>query len=134
MRPLTAVESRPGSPAAEPQPSLIGRSGASNAVLQPVGMVTALGLGLALLDTLSPHGFAAWLQLGAGASLWLVAGWLASSIWSRSYWNRSMARQVAVWRRITDAWFTWVENLQVSTEDLNELKVSLEEAVPNETV
>ena len=122
-----------GSAAPEPQPTLTGRRGTPNAALQPVGMVTALGLGLALLDTLTPHGWAEWLQLGAGASLWLVAGWLASSIWSRSYWNRSMARQVAVWRRITDAWFAWVEDLQVSTEDLNELKVSLEEAVPNET-
>jgi hypothetical protein len=101
-------------------------------VLLPIGLVANFGLGLVLLDRLVPPGWSGWLQLGAGASSCLIAGWIASAIWSRSYWNRSMARQVATWRRITDAFFGWVEELPVSTEALNQLKVSLEEAVPTE--
>jgi hypothetical protein len=101
-------------------------------VLLPIGCAASFGLGVALLDRLVPPGWLGWLQLGAGASCCLIAGWIASAIWSRAYWNRSMARQVATWRRITDALFAWVEELPVSTEALNQLKVSLEEAVPTE--
>lgn len=104
-----------------------------NSVLRSTGLLAVLGLGLALLHYRVSPGWSGWLQICAGASLCLIAGWIASTIWSRSYWNRSMARQIAVWRRITDAFFAWVEDLQVSTEALNDLKVSLEEAVPNET-
>ena len=107
----------------------VGRS----SVLRSLGLLAVLGLGLALLhDRVSP-GLSGWLRICIGGSLCLSAGWIASTIWSRSYWNRSMARQIAVWRRITDAFFAWVEDLPVSTEALNDLKVSLEEAVPNET-
>lgn len=135
MRRLAAVEeARVGSSAAEPQSSLTAPGRAPNPVLLPIGLLASLGLGVALLYGLVSPGWIREIQLGAGASLCLIAGWIASAICSRTYWSRSMARQVAIWRRITDAFFAWVEDVQVSTEALNKLKVWLEEAVPSETV
>jgi hypothetical protein len=121
MRGLAAVETRLRYSAVQLLASLI-------------GLGAVLGLALALLHNHLSPGWSGWIQVVAGASLCLVAGWFGATISSRSYWNRSMARQVAIWRRITDAYFAWVEDLQVSTEALNQLKVSLEEAVPSETV
>jgi hypothetical protein len=109
------------------------RPGGPSAVLLPIGLVATSGLGLTLLNVLGLSGPSGWLRVGGGGLMCLMAGWIASAIWSRSYWHRSMARQVATWRRITDAIFGWVEDLPVSTEALNQLKVSLEEAVSAES-
>jgi hypothetical protein len=109
------------------------RPGGPNAVLLPIGLVATSGLALTLLNVFGLPGPSGWLRVGGGALMCLVAGWIASALWSRSYWHRSMARQVATWRRITDAIFGWVEDLPVSTEALNQLKVSLEEAVSAES-
>ena len=109
------------------------RRHAPTATLLVIGLLADVGIGLTLLDRSVSPGWSGWLQLGGGATLCIIAGWVASAIWSRSYWNKSMARQVAVWRRITDAFFSWVEELPVSMEALNDLKISLEEAVPSET-
>lgn len=128
-----AVEARAARSDGEPQTSLTGRPGKRRTGLLPIGLVVTLGLGLTLLARLLVSGWPGWLQVGAGALLCLIAGWIASAIWSRSYWHRSMARQIATWRRITDAFFAWVEDLPVSTEALNQLKVSLEEAVSTES-
>lgn len=126
MRPLAAVEASSNHTAPN-------RRHVPTATLLLVGLMADFGLGLILLDRLVSPGWSGWLQLGGGATLCIVAGWIASSVWSRSYWNKSMARQLAVWRRITDAFFAWVEDLPVSTEALDDLRVSLEEAVPSET-
>jgi hypothetical protein len=119
--------------AREAEAGVSGRRREPNAVLLPVGMLATFGIGVALMVRLVSPGSSGWLQLSVGASLCVIAGWMASAFWSRVYWNRSVARQVATWRRITDAFFAWVEGLEVSTEALNDLKVSLEEAVPAET-
>ena len=66
----------------------------------------------------------------AGAFCCVVAGWLAAAAWSKSYWNRSMARQVALWRRIADTIFAWLEDAPLPAESLHTLKSSLEEVVP----
>ena len=130
---LPPVEALAGSPSGESQTDATARQRTANAVLLPIALLADIGLGLALLDRLAAPGHSGWFQVVAGALLCLIAGWIASGIWSRSYWNRSTARQVETWRRITDAFFTWVEDLQLSTEALNQLKVSLEEAVPTES-
>jgi hypothetical protein len=41
-----------------------------------------------------------------------------------------MARQVAVWRRIADAFFAWLEDAPLPPEALHRLKSSLDEVVP----
>jgi hypothetical protein len=60
----------------------------------------------------------------------MVAGWLAAAAWSKSYWTRTMRRQVAVWRQIADAFFAWLEEAPLPAEDLNRLKSSLDQVMP----
>lgn len=100
------------------------------AVFLPVGVVANLGLGVLILTGLNPASWSGWLQVGTGALCCVIAGWLGSAAWSKFYWYRSMSRQVATWRRIADAFFAWVEEAPVPAEALNNLKSSLEEAVP----
>jgi hypothetical protein len=95
----------------------------------PLGIVTNLVLGGVVLSGLKPHGVG-WLQVSTGAFCCLIAGWLAAAAWSKSYWNRSMARQISTWRRIADAFFTWLEEVPLPAEALHRLKSSLDEAVP----
>lgn len=100
----------------------------------PLGAMANLALGLVVLAGLRPDGEFSWLQLGTGALCCMIAGWLAASAWAKSYWSRSMARQVMVWRRIADAFFSWAEDLPVPAEALGRLSSSLEDAVPGEQV
>jgi hypothetical protein len=99
-------------------------------VFLPLGVVANLGLGVMILTGLKPDTWSGWLLIGTGAFCCLVAGWLAAAAWSTSYWNRNMAKQVAVWRRIADTFFTWLEDLPLPADSLHRLKSSLEEAVP----
>lgn len=96
----------------------------------PFGAIANVGLGVLVLSGLRPDGELNWLQLGTGAICCMIAGWLAATAWSKSYWNRSMRRQIAVWRRIADTLFVWVDELPVSAEALVRLRTSLEKAVP----
>jgi hypothetical protein len=41
-----------------------------------------------------------------------------------------MARQVALWRQIADAFFTWLEEAPLPPESLRNLKSSLDRVVP----
>lgn len=102
-------------------------------MLLRIGVVATLGVGLVVLAGLRPAGWG-WLELGAGASFCLFAGWIAAAGWSTSYWSRSMTRQVATWRRIADTLFAWVEEVPVPAEALDRLKSSLEEAVSTEPI
>jgi hypothetical protein len=104
----------------------------------PIGVIANLGLGVVIMTRLDPAvtvtsagSWSYWLLIGTGAFCCLIAGWLAAAAWSRFYWYRSMARQVATWRRIADAFFEWVEEAPVPAESLHNLKSSLEEAVPS---
>lgn len=99
-------------------------------IFLPLGVLANLALGVLILSRLSPNDWTGWLQLGTGAFCCLVAGWLAAAAWSQSYWSRTMTRQVAVWRRIADAMFAWLEDASLPAEDLNRLKTSLDEVVP----
>lgn len=103
-------------------------------VFLPIGAAANLALGLIVLRSLAMEGNFGWLQLGTGALCCMIAGWLAAAAWSRFYWNRSMARQVAVWRRIADAIFQWLEDAPLPVEALHNLKSSLDEVVPGTTV
>jgi hypothetical protein len=96
----------------------------------PLGVLANLGLGVLILAGLRPQSWLGWLEVGTGALCCLIAGWLAAAAWSKTYWHRSMARQVATWRRIADTFFAWVEDVPVPAEALHRLKSSLEEAVP----
>ncbi|TME51584.1 MAG: hypothetical protein E6I53_09410 [Chloroflexi bacterium] len=100
------------------------------AVFLPLSVLANLSLGLLILTGLHPETWPGWLEVGTGALCCVIAGWLAAAAWSKSYWHRSMARQVATWRRIADAFFIWVEDAPVPPEALHSLKISLEEAVP----
>jgi hypothetical protein len=84
-----------------------------------------------LWGLIKPDMWSSWLQAGAGAFCCVIAGWLAAAAWSKSYWNRSMARQIAVWRRIADAFFAWIEDVPLPAESVTRLKASLEEALPS---
>jgi hypothetical protein len=99
-------------------------------VFLPLAVVVNLGLGVAILAGLGPAGWTGWLEVGTGAFCCLVAGWLAAAAWSKFYWNNAMARQVAVWRRIADAFFGWLEEAPVPAEALIRLRTSLDEVVP----
>jgi hypothetical protein len=103
-------------------------------VLLRIGVLATLGLGLVVLIGLRPAGWWGWLQLGTGALCCLIAGWIAAAGWSMSYWHRTMARQVATWRRIADIFFVWVEEVPVPAEALHRLKSSLEEANSTERI
>jgi hypothetical protein len=100
-------------------------------VFLPIGVVANIGLGVLILAGLRPDGWPGWLLIGTGAFCCLVAGWLAAAAWSKSYWNNAMARQIAVWHRIADAFFGWLEDAPVPAEALKRLKTSLDEVVPN---
>jgi hypothetical protein len=100
-------------------------------VFLPLGAGANLVLGLVVLRGLNPNSDIGWLQLGSGAFCCMVAGWLAAAAWSRFYWNRNLARQVVVWRRIADAIFGWLEEAPPSAEALYKLKSSLDEVVPS---
>lgn len=100
------------------------------AVFLPAGVIANLGLGVVILAGLNPERWSDWLQIVTGALCCVIAGWLAAAAWSKFYWHRSMARQVATWARIADAFFAWVEEAPVPPESLNTLKSTLEDAVP----
>jgi hypothetical protein len=100
-------------------------------VLIPLGVLANIGLGVLILTGLRPDGWAGWLQIGTGAFCCIVAGWLAAAAWSKFYWNKNMARQVATWRRIADTFFGWLEEAPVPVDALKQLQTSLDEAVPN---
>ena len=100
-------------------------------VFLPFGVLANLVLGLVILvNLIKSDGSIGWLEVGAGALCCTIAGWLAAAAWSKSYWTRSMAKQVAVWRRIADAFFTWIEDAPLPEETVYRLKASLDEAVP----
>jgi hypothetical protein len=100
-------------------------------VFLPLGVLANLGLGVFILSGLRPEGWTGRLEVATGAFCCVVAGWLAAAAWSKSYWNNTMARQIAVWRRIADAFFAWLEEAPLPAEALTRLKRSLDEAVPN---
>jgi hypothetical protein len=100
------------------------------AVFLPLGVVANAVLGVIILSGLRPEGWAGWLQIAAGAFCCAVGGWLAAAAWSKSYWSRTMASQVALWRSIAGAFFIWLEDAPVSTEALQRLKSSLDDVVP----
>lgn len=97
----------------------------------PVAVAVNLGLGLVILSYLKPYDWVGWLEISTGAFCCLVAGALAASAWSRSYWGRAMSRQIAVWRQMADAIFHWVEEMPLPPESLQGLKRSLDEVVPS---
>jgi predicted permease len=100
-------------------------------VFLPVGILANVVLGVFVLYGLRPATWTDWLQVGTGAFCCVVAGWLSAALWSKVYWNRSMARQVAVWRQIADAFFTWVEDVPLPAEAINRLQSSLDKVVPS---
>ena len=99
----------------------------------PLGAVVNVALGLLILSWLNPPSVPdfRWMLVATGAFCCFVGGWLSAAYWSKSYWNRSMVRQVAVWRRIADTFFVWLEDAPVPPEALRGLKASLEEVVPS---
>jgi hypothetical protein len=98
-------------------------------VLLPLFVTANLGLGLLTLAQLGPTRWLDWLEVGTGAFCCAVAGWLAGSGWSKSYWGQNMARQVAAWQRMVDAIFAWVEDLPISAEALGKLQHRLDDVV-----
>ena|ERR1700693_2027390 len=105
------------------------RDGRFFKVLLPLFCSANLGLGLLVLAQLEPRAWQQWLEVGTGAFCCAVAGWLAASGWSKSYWGQTMARQVTAWQRMVDAIFAWVEDLPVSAESVNRLKRTLDDAM-----
>jgi hypothetical protein len=98
-------------------------------VFVPIAVVANLGLGVAVLSNLRPDGWLGWLEVVTGAFCCIVAGWLAASAWSKSYWGSAMARQITAWRQIADAIFAWLEDAPLPAEALQRLKASLDEAM-----
>ena len=101
-------------------------------VVLPVGVVANLGLGVVILAGLEPQSWPQWLEVGTGAFCCVVAGWLAAAAWSRSYWSRTQARQVALWRQIAGTFFAWLEEASPPADSLARLKSSLDQVVPRQ--
>jgi hypothetical protein len=99
-------------------------------IFLPLGVLANLTIGVVILIRIGIPGWLQWLELGTGVLCCMIAGWLAAAAWSKSYWTRNMARQVAVWRRIADTFFAWVEEAPVPADSLHKLKSSLDEVVP----
>ena len=99
----------------------------------PIAVVANLALGIFILAGLNPTGWVSWLEVGTGALCCLIAGWLAAAAWSKTYWGRAMANQVATWRRIAETFFVWIEDTPIDDEALLRLKSSLDEVVPEAT-
>lgn len=99
-------------------------------VVLPLGALANLGLGVLLVSNLHPVGWPGWLQLAIGAFCCVIAGWLGSAAWARTYWNDALVKQVTIWRRISDAIFGWLEDAPVPPEALTGLMRSLDEVVP----
>lgn len=97
----------------------------------PLGVLANLVLGLLILTDLKLATWSDWLQVATGALCCVIAGWLAAVSFSKLFWYRRMAHQIATWRRIADAFFAWVEDVPVPAEALHRLRSSLEEAVPS---
>jgi hypothetical protein len=98
-------------------------------VFLPLAVAANVGLALAVLMQLRPDGWLGWLEVATGGFCCAVAGWLAASAWSKSYWGSAMARQVMAWRQIADAIFAWMEEVKLPAETLQRLKASLDEAM-----
>jgi hypothetical protein len=96
-------------------------------VFLPLAVALNLGLAIAVLSNLGPVGWLGWLEVLSGAFCCVVAGWLAASAWSKSYWSSAMARQINVWRQIADAIFAWLEEAPLPAEALQRLKTELDE-------
>ncbi|HVS50154.1 MAG TPA: hypothetical protein VHJ99_14800 [Candidatus Dormibacteraeota bacterium] len=96
-------------------------------VFLPLAVVVNLGLGVVVLSNLRPEGWLGWLEVATGAFCCIVAGWLAASAWSKSYWGSAMTRQITAWRQIADAIFAWLEEAPLPAEALLRLKRSLDE-------
>ena len=75
-----------------------------------------------------PGGWLDWLEVATAGFCCAVAGWLAASVWSKSYWAQVIARQVATWRRMADTILEWIEELPISNDAVDRLKRSLEDA------
>lgn len=97
--------------------------------LLPLGATANLVLGLLVLSGFQAAEWQRWLQIGVGALCCAIAGWLIAVGWSRAYWDRGMRRNVALWRRISDAIFNWVEEAPVPGESMTQLKASLDDAL-----
>jgi hypothetical protein len=97
-------------------------------VFIPIAVALNLGLGIFILSYLGPNGRLGWLEVTTGAFCCIVAGWLAASAWSKSYWGAAMARQITAWRQIADAIFAWLEEAPLPAEALQRLKGALDEA------
>ena len=96
-------------------------------VFLPLGVAVNLGLGVVILGELRPDGWLGLLEVGTGAFCCVIAGWLAASAWSKSYWGSAMTRQITAWRQIADAIFAWLEEVPLPAETLQRLNTSLEE-------
>lgn len=124
MEPAVPIRRRPG---AIPPPShrLFYR------VFLPLAVLANLTLGIVILAGLHPTEWSAWLEIGTGAFCCVVAGVLGAAAMSTSYWNRTMVKQIAVWRQIVDTFFGWVEDAPVPTDAVHRLHASLDKVMPS---
>jgi hypothetical protein len=100
-------------------------------IFLPIAVTINLILGIVILSELAPYSWKGWLEIAGGAFCCLVAGWLAAAAWSKSYWGNAMTHQVLVWRRIADAFFSWLEEAPLPAEALHRLQKSLDEVAPH---
>lgn len=100
------------------------------ALFLPLAVAVNLVFGVIILGELRPNGWLGDLELTTGAFCCAVAGWLAAAAWSRSYWAGAISRQVAAWRQVADAIFSWMEESPPSADALLRLKGSLDDLLP----
>ena len=100
-------------------------------IVLPILTLANLVLAAMVATSLRPNGWLDWLSVATAGFCCVVAGWLAASLWAKSYWAQVIARQVSAWRRMADTMLEWIEELPVSNDALDRLRRSLEEATPS---
>jgi hypothetical protein len=97
----------------------------------PLAVGVNLFLGVMILSFLQPINWLGWLEIATGAFCCVIAGMLAATGFSRSFWSVAMARQIAVWRQMADAIVGWLEEAPLPADALHRLKRSLDEVAPS---
>lgn len=96
-------------------------------VVIPILALANLGLATLVISNLHPGGWLGWLEAATAGFCCCIAGWLAASLWSKSYWAMIMARHVRTWRLISDTILDWIADLPIPSDSVDKLKRTLED-------
>jgi hypothetical protein len=98
----------------------------------PLLVAANLGLGLANLFALAPHGWRGWVQVGAGVLCCAAGGWLLGVAQARAFWRAAAEQQQQRWRRLVEVLLKWLEMAGFGVAAMSRLKAEAEAALERE--